>query len=203
MSPHRSTSTAAGPIASLGLCVLLLAVPLLRSNGAARFGAAAALAAMGVALALSVRRVRRVEHGDDASPPGAADSVREALAGTTPYFSATAVFLALVLVAAARPARAGGRDPSWLPSLLASGAALALVVALVVAARMHWRKGGLERQVFLESTCVAFFAVIVASGAYALFQVLAEAPPVSMWFVWGLGMVTWAVTSVVRTRAIG
>lgn len=79
--------------------------------------------------------------------------------------------------------------------------------ALVPAAAMLWigpwmlrGQDGLERWVLYRSATVAFFltmAMLVGSG---LLEGFADMPPLSAWWVYGVGMLSWAVATVVLQR---
>ncbi len=199
VNPKPARSSAA--LFAFGLCIALLVIPLVVGNAAARLGAGGALAAMLLGLVTSVRRLQRIEYAEAADPPSVMELVKEAVAYLGRYFVYLAAYIAFVLVAVATPA-SGARPPAWKGPLMAGLAAIALVAAMATVARVQWRKEGVERQVFLESTCIAFFITVVTSAAYALFEVLADAPQISLWSVWSLGMLTWAVTGSVRTRRL-
>jgi hypothetical protein len=62
------------------------------------------------------------------------------------------------------------------------------------------RKDGVERQVFLQSTSLAFFITVLGAISYALFEVFAEAPKLSMWLVWSWGMAAWGIGSAVIAK---
>lgn len=184
------------PIASLGACVLLLCVPLVFGNLSARIGAVIGLVGMFAGLSLSVRRLRRVEHGESEPGPRVDQLVSQAIAGMTVYFVCLAAYLAFVLAAVASgPQVATG-------TLAAAGAAVALSVAITFVARRRWLSEGVERVVFLEATCIAFFVTVVGSGGYALFEVLAGAPRISLWAVWSVGMLAWVVAGAVRGHRV-
>lgn len=199
---HRSGRKFSFPLFALGLSIGLLVVPLVRGNAGARVGAVAGLVAIAGGLAVSIRRLRRVEYAESERSPTLAELAREAVNGLGRYFVYMSAYIAFVIVAAAAP-DSGERAAQGLRIALAAAAAVALAAAIADVVRLQWRKEGVERQIFLESTCVAFFVTVVASAAYALFEVMADAPRLTMWLPWSLGMFTWAVTASRRSRRLG
>lgn len=90
----------------------------------------------------------------------------------------------------------------WIGPVVASVAGIVLLLAVASVVRRSLRSEGIERQVFLESTSVAFFVVVLTAGTYAVFEALADAPPLPAWVLWGWGVGTWALVSGVRNRSI-
>lgn len=107
---------------------------------------------------------------------------------------------ALLLVAAVLILRSYSHPPLW----LAVAFGLVLTALAAFAAISSYRDGrrtdGLEKLVVTESAGVAFFVTMAAAAGYALMESLAEAPQISMWWVWVVGMATWGITSIVMTR---
>ena len=80
--------------------------------------------------------------------------------------------------------------------------AIAVTAGLLTTATAMWRREGVERQVFVESTCVAFFAVVVGLGVVAVVGPTGEAATAAPWALYVFGMVTWAIASAVRRRQL-
>jgi hypothetical protein len=80
---------------------------------------------------------------------------------------------------------------------LTVAAAIGLVVALVLSGR---QRRELERFIFSEATSVSFFVTMAAAITYGLLESWIDAPAVSMWWVWALGMTTWALMSALLKR---
>ena len=80
--------------------------------------------------------------------------------------------------------------------------AIAVTVGLLSTATAMWRREGVERQVFVESTCVAFFAVVAGLGGVAVVGPTGGAATAAPWALYVLGMVTWAIASAVRRRQL-
>jgi hypothetical protein len=59
---------------------------------------------------------------------------------------------------------------------------------------------GVEALVFAKATSLAFFVTIVSAAVYGIFEMLADAPKVSMIHVWSLGVVVWVAATAVFTR---
>ena len=59
---------------------------------------------------------------------------------------------------------------------------------------------GVESLVFTKSTSLAFFVTIVATAIYGTFELVADAPKLSMMDVWSLGVVAWLAATVYFNR---
>ena len=90
--------------------------------------------------------------------------------------------------------------PAWLGPLLALAAALPAAAAVLMGPLMLRRQEGLEREVLMRSASVAFFSTMIVSLTYGLFEAFAEAPNLSAWWVYLLGMCAWAAASLVMQR---
>ncbi|MBA8931205.1 hypothetical protein BC739_008452 [Kutzneria viridogrisea] len=93
----------------------------------------------------------------------------------------------------------------WRPSgLLGAAVALPAVVAVgyAVVSQIRWggRREGLERHVQLESLGVAFVVTMLGVVTYALLESFAQFPPLSLWWVWGYGMASWLVITLLVSR---
>ena len=93
----------------------------------------------------------------------------------------------------------GGPSP-WI------GAAIAFA-ALVPAAAMLWigpwmmrHQEGLERWVLYQSVTVAFFLTMALSVGSGLLEAFAGMPPLSAWWLYSAGMLSWAVATIVLQR---
>ncbi len=181
---------------SVGLLVTALAV----GSTAARLGALGGLAGIAFGTAVAVRRHRREYESPQEVPP-LPKLVLAAVAESGGFFFYLSAYLALVMLATLdtgeKPLDGTIAEPAF-----ATAATLALAVALVSAGRREFRREGVERVVFLESTCIAFFVTVIAAAGYALFEALADAPTISMWVIWSVGMLAWAIASGVRRRAV-
>jgi hypothetical protein len=100
--------------------------------------------------------------------------------------------LGLYYVGAAAVVGAGLR---WAAPVLAVGAAALLAAGVGGTALVRWRQGGMERQVLLEATSIAFFVTVLGAGAAAAFG--ANLAP--QW-IYSFGLAAWLATMSVRTR---
>ena len=186
-----------------GMGLGMLFMRMLRGSSGGIVAAAALVAILGAVVVLTVG-VRRLEHGDEAPAPSWHDLAIEALTGRGRAFVFFATYLTFLFVA--WTARDDATTPrarvAWIGPTLAVVAGLALLVAVVSLVRRSWRVEGIERQVFLESTCIGFFVMVLVAGAYAVFEVLTDAPHLSasVWWVSGVG--TWALVSALRSRKL-
>src|SRR4051812_29299973 len=75
-------------------------------------------------------------------------------------------------------------------AVLPAFAGVLIVLGLAMTAWAQYRRDGLERQVLLEATCVAFLVTVVAG-------VFLDAP-----WTYDVGIAAWLITSGVRTRQL-
>ena len=100
----------------------------------------------------------------------------------------------LILNALGRPAS------PWIGVALACAALVPAAAGLWIGPWMMRREDGLERWVMYRSATVAFFvtmAMLVVSG---LLEGFAHMRPLSAWWVYSGGMLSWAVASAVLQR---
>jgi multisubunit Na+/H+ antiporter MnhB subunit len=83
---------------------------------------------------------------------------------------------------------------------IAVGTIVTGVVGLVYVARKGRQSRELDRMLFTEATSIAFFVTMVSAISYALLESWIDAPKLSMWFVWTVGMGAWIVASSVFRR---
>ena len=176
----------------------LFVVPLATGTADVRAGAAIALAGMFGGLAFATAAVRK-EHLDDAPMPPFAVLVREAAAEAAWLNVLLAAYVVVLYLVVATPDN-GESVPSG-PVAAAVAASIA-VAAVLVGVRKERAKAGIEREVFLRATSIAFFVTVLSSVVYALFESLAGAPTISMWAVWSVGMASWAVAATVLQRRL-
>ena len=96
-----------------------------------------------------------------------------------------------------------GLDPSppgWLGAIIAFAAVVPLTAALWIGPWMMRHQDGLERWVLYQSVTVAFFLTMAVCVASGLLEAFAGMPPLSAWGVYSIGMLSWAVASVVLHR---
>ncbi|HUP84490.1 MAG TPA: hypothetical protein VM143_02375 [Acidimicrobiales bacterium] len=188
------------PLFVFSATVAFLAVPIAIGSAGARLGALGGLAGMVVPFLLGVRRARLVDHGDDAAPPSFFELARESTARAGRMFVYVAGYILLVFLVWMAPA-SGQRKDSGLAGLVVATVASGLIIATVVdGARLQRRMGGVERQIFLQSTSLAFFVTVLGAVAYALFEVFLDAPKLSMWLLWSWGMAAWGIGSAVIAK---
>lgn len=83
---------------------------------------------------------------------------------------------------------------------VAVGTIFAAIGFMAFTVRAGRQSRELERMLFSESTSIAFFVTMVGAITYALLEAWIDAPKVSMWLVWTLGMGTWAIGSLILGR---
>jgi hypothetical protein len=175
------------PLVVLGGTLAVLAVPVIIGDGGARLGALCAVAGILVA-SMAVARGARVEHPE----LRALDALAAGAAGTGAVGLGTAVTMSAIVLWTVAPGSGPREAAGWPGPALATIAAIALVASLAWGARSVMRREGIERDALLKATSLAFFVTVLLSGGYALFEVMADAPTISMWVPWSVGMLTWA-----------
>ncbi len=60
----------------------------------------------------------------------------------------------------------------------------------------------LDRVLFTEGTSLAFFVTMIAALTYGLLEAWVDAPRLSAWTTWAVGMGSWAVLSLVLRRRV-
>ena len=92
--------------------------------------------------------------------------------------------------------------PSWVGPTLAGIALIPLVVSLAGAARFALRHEGVEQVVYLRSTTFSFVATMLACAGYGLLEAFANAPAVSAWWFYLVGVTASLGSSFVFQRRI-
>lgn len=188
------------PLLVFAATIAFLAVPIAIGSAGARLGALGGLAGMVVPFLLGVRRTRLVDHGDDTTPPSYVELARESTAQAGRMFVYVAGYIVLVFLVWMAPA-SGPRQDSGVAGVVVATVASGLIIATIVdGARLQRRKDGVERQIFLQSTSLAFFITVLGAVVYALFEVFIDAPKLSMWLLWVWGMSAWGIASAVIAK---
>jgi hypothetical protein len=187
------------PFFGFGICCGVFVGALIRGNASTR--AAAVAGALGVAAAALAGVRQRMREYDDGDAPSLGHLFSEWLAESGRFFVYLFTYGSIILLVAL-DSEDGPLSDTWAEPVFVAIAAAVLALAVGQAARDVWRKEGVERQVLFESATVAFFVTVLAAAAYAMAEVLMEAPPLSMWAVWMLGMFTWALATMQRSRAL-
>ncbi|HYD09906.1 MAG TPA: hypothetical protein VEA78_07375 [Acidimicrobiales bacterium] len=179
------------PLVVLGAALVAAAVPFVVGGAEGRLASAFVLAGVLVPLAAGVRTQRA-----DDDRLSLLDAASAHLRGPGSWLLGLAVGMAVLLFAVM--ARPDDGDVTW-SGWLAAGV-IAAAVAIGMAATVRWVRSreGVERRELTEATSIAFFVTVLAAATYATFESIADAPRLSMWVVWGVGMGTWSVVSVVR-----
>lgn len=86
--------------------------------------------------------------------------------------------------------------------IAAGVAAVALATGTFLGYRAAVSRVGVESLVFTRATSLAFFVTIVVAAAYGIFEVLADAPRISMMHVWSVGVVVWVGATAVFNRRL-
>ncbi len=90
--------------------------------------------------------------------------------------------------------------PAWAGVAVACAAVVPAAVMLWIGPWMMRGEDGLERWVLYRSATVAFFltmALVLGSG---LLEGFADMPPLSAWWVYSVGMLSWGVATFVLQR---
>jgi hypothetical protein len=106
----------------------------------------------------------------------------------------------VLLVAVGATLSAGSSRPGGPIIAIAIGTLAAAVGVVVSLFAMGRRMKELERLLFSEATSMAFFITMLGAITYGLLEVWVDAPAISMWTVWMLGMGSWAVLSLVLRK---
>ena len=107
--------------------------------------------------------------------------------------AAWAFYVALVGVGGALQARDPRPDLALVA--IAIGTVATGAVGLLLMMRTGRRRRELDRVMFTEATSTAFFVTMMSSLGYALLESWIDAPKLSMWFVWTVGVGSWLVAS--------
>jgi hypothetical protein len=110
-----------------------------------------------------------------------------------------ALYVILVGVGSALQAREPRPDGALIA--IAAGTIVSGVVGLLLVARKGRQSRELDRMLFTEATSIAFFVTMVSAISYALLESWIDAPKLSMWFVWTVGMGAWIVASTAFRRS--
>jgi hypothetical protein len=113
--------------------------------------------------------------------------------GRSAAAAAWAAYVALVGVGAVLQTRDPRQDAALVAITIGAVAAGAAGVVLMM--RTGRRRRELDRLMFTEATSVAFFVTMMSALGYALLESWIEAPKLSMWFVWTVGVGSWIVAS--------
>lgn len=206
MGNHGETDRVMGDrmsFAALGMSAGMLVMRAVRGDADVRTIALGALAAVVAGVVLLTWRVRSLDHGEEAQPPVWHDLMSEAIAGRGRAFVFLTTYLTFLFVATINDdPDAPVRRIGWLGPAIASIAGVVLLLAVVSIVRRAFATEGVERQLFLESTCIAFFATVLAAGTYAVFEALADAPELPASVLWVAGVGTWALVSGLRSRRV-
>ena len=79
------------------------------------------------------------------------------------------------------------------------GAALGVMGVIIAWGR---KTKELERVLFTEGTSLAFFVTMISALTYGLLESWVDAPRLSAWLMWSIGMGSWAVLSLVLRRRV-
>ncbi|CAN5878090.1 hypothetical protein BH23ACT10_BH23ACT10_28610 [soil metagenome] len=94
----------------------------------------------------------------------------------------------------------GPSSPAWVGVLVTATAAVPALVMLVAGAASEHRADGVERDLLYRSTSVAFFVTMAVTVTYGLLETFADFAAASAWWFYGIGMVTWGITSLLLQR---
>ena len=109
---------------------------------------------------------------------------------------AVAVGLAVAIVFAATTLLLGLEDPPAWFGIAAAVAGMAPISWVFISGFVFaWRWEGVEQVVYARSTSTAFFAVMITSGICGMLEAFARIEPISAWFFYVLGGVTWSALS--------
>jgi hypothetical protein len=111
-----------------------------------------------------------------------------------------AIGLYVVLVGVGSVLQTQEPRPSGALIAIAIGTIVAAGIALFASVRKGRRSRELDRMLFTEATSVAFFVTMLSAVTYALLESWVDAPKLSMWFVWTVGMGAWIVSATTFKR---
>ena len=188
---------------ALGMSSAMLVMRAVRGSGDVRTIALGALVAVVTGVVLLTWRVRSLDHGEEERPPVWHELLGEAIGGRGRAFVFLTTYLTFLFVSVVSDdPTTPVRRIAWLGPGLAAVAGVVLLLVVVSIVRRSLAAEGIERQLFLESTCIAFFVTVLVVGTYAAFEALADAPSLPAWVLWVCGVGTWAVASGVRSRKV-
>ena len=189
------------PLVLVGAIVGSLLVPIAIGSPTARVVALVGLAVAAAGCVAGIRRLR-VEHADEARPPTTFELLVELVSGSVASLVGVSEFLVVVYFATLAPGSASREEAGWVMPLLAVVAADGLLLAILMATVRFRGREGVEREVHVKATSVGFLVVVLAAGVYGVFEVLTDAPRMSMWWVWSFGIAAWFVSArVIERRA--
>jgi hypothetical protein len=164
---------------AMATSMALLAWFAVHHGGGERAGAIGGMVGVGLGMSAAAAAVRREQA--DGPKLSLVATVNEVATGAAVVFIAMAVYFAAAFLA-------GG---TAIPII--GGAAV--LAALAWAPRFVLRREGIEREVLLRATSFAFFVTVLSSALYALFESFADAPHLSMWVPYAVGMLTWSIAA--------
>jgi hypothetical protein len=111
-----------------------------------------------------------------------------------PFWTATLAYIAVcvggvTLVHTVQP------PPAWLQGgIVVTAGGLALVMLLYGPLQLR-RREGVERSILVRSTSLAFFVTMATVLVCGLLEAFVRTAPLSAWWVWSVGMVSWLIVS--------
>jgi len=160
-----------------------------------RLAAVAALVVGLGSIALAVRS-RRFELADRPGLPSRRAMAVDLVEGLGLVWVAMAAYFVVAFFV--RPS-----IPTVVPRVAVAVAAVVILGALMArTARSFWRRDGVERQIFLEAVCIAFFATLVVDGASSISHELLATEPLSPWTLWTFGLAAWWAAAGLRARQL-
>lgn len=117
------------------------------------------------------------------------------------FWGGTAVYVVLVVVGNLVRRQVGSGPGAAMWAIAVATIAVAVGVMAVVITRGR-REKELERLLFTEGTSLAFFVTMLAILTYGLLESWVEAPRLSTWAWWSVGMGSWFVLSLVLRRRV-
>lgn len=187
---------------AVGLTLGMLAIPIVKGAPDARRAAIFALVCFVAAVTLPAWRHVRVEYADDdpSRRPTLVRAIVDSLDRSSRSLAFWAGYLAFLFVAVVSPGSGPRSEVAWVGPAMAAIASIALAIALTSVVRWKLAETGVEREIFVRSTAIAFFATMVATAAYSLFEELADAPRLAMCTPWVFGIAVWAASGLVLRR---
>ena len=104
-------------------------------------------------------------------------------------------YIGFVLVGGSLNNREG--RPTAALVVIAIGSIVSATVSLGSLIRRARKSRELDRVLFTEATSIAFAVTMLAVLTYGLLEAFVDAPRLSMWSVWTVGMSSWAIASLV------